>query len=237
MKQYLYLFINIGCIIIPFIFSFLLKHKFYKQWIFFIPANIIIAILFIIWDHIFVEMGVWGFNSDYLTGLFITQNIPVEESLFFFCIPYACVFTYFVVREYFPNINKLYKSKIVTSVLIIFSSILFINNLEKMYTSYTFGLLSIVLLFCLYRKININTISISFISILPFMLISNGLLTGMWIENEVVWYNDLENLGFRIFTIPVEDFFYGYLLILLNVLLYEAFRNINFFKFCKKKTI
>ena len=74
-----------------------------------------------------------------------------------------------------------------------------------MYRAYTFGLLSIVLLFCLYRKI--NTITISFISILPFMLISNGLLIGMWIENELVWYNDSENLGFRIFTIPIEDFF------------------------------
>ena len=94
MKQYLYLFINVGCIIIPFIFSFLLKHKFYKQWRYFIPANIIIAILFIIWDHIFVEMGVWGFRSDYLTGLFITQNIPLEEGLFFICIPYACVLGY-----------------------------------------------------------------------------------------------------------------------------------------------
>ena len=234
MKQYLYLFINVGCIIIPFIFSFLLKHKFYKQWRYFIPANIIIAILFIIWDHIFVEIGVWGFRSDYLTGLFLTQNIPIEEGLFFFCIPYACVFTYFVIREYFPNINKLYKSRIITSFLIILSSILFIYNFEKMYTSYTFGLLSMALLFCLYRKININTITISFISILPFMFISNGLLTGMFIENEVVWYNDVQNLGFRIFTIPIEDFFYGYLLILLNVLLYEAFRNINFLNFVKK---
>jgi lycopene cyclase domain-containing protein len=103
-----------------------------------------------------------------------------------------------------------------------------------MYTAYTFGLLSIVLLFCFYRKINLHTITISFISILPFMFISNGLLTGMWIENEVVWYNDFQNLGFRIFTIPIEDFFYGYLLILFNVLLYEAFRNINFLNFVKK---
>ena len=102
-----------------------------------------------------------------------------------------------------------------------------------MYTSYTFGLLSFVLFYYLYRRININTITISFISILPFMLIINGLLTGMYIENEVVWYNDLHNLGFRIFTIPFEDFFYGYLLILLNVLLYEAFKNFNFPNFIK----
>ena len=118
-------------------------------------------------------MRVWGFRSDYLTGLFVTDNIPLEE-VFFICIPYACVFTYFVIREYYPKINLIYKSKITISILIILSSILFISNINKMYTAYTFGLSSYVLLFCLYRNINLNTITISFISILPFMLLSNG---------------------------------------------------------------
>ena len=141
-----------------------------------------------------------------------------------------------MIREYYPTINLINKSRVTISILIILSSILFMSNIDKVYTAYTFGLLSIVFLFCLYRKINIYTITItiSFISILPFMFLSNGLLTGMFIENEVVWYNDVQNLGFRIFTIPIEDFFYGYLLILLNVLLYEAFRNINFLNFVKR---
>ena len=39
------------------------------------------------------------------------------------------------------------------------------------------------------------------------MFISNGLITGMWIENEVERCNNLENLEFRIFTITIEDFF------------------------------
>jgi hypothetical protein len=66
------------------------------------------------------------------------------------------------------------------------------------------------------------------------MFISNGLLTGMFIENEVVWYNNLQNLGFKIVTITIEDFFYGYLMILLNILLYKSFRNINFLNFIKR---
>ena len=93
MKQYLYLFINVGCIIIPFIFSFLLKHKFYKQWRYFIPANIIIAILFIIWDHIFVEMGVWGFRSDYQLDYL---------SLRIFHLRKVCFLSVFLMHVYSP---------------------------------------------------------------------------------------------------------------------------------------
>jgi len=112
-----------------------------------------------------------------------------------------------VISEYYPKINLIYKSKITITILIVLSSILFISNIDKMYTDYTSGLLTFVLLFCLYRNINLNTITISFISILPFMFLSNGLLTGIFIENEVVWYNDLQSLGFRILTISIEYFF------------------------------
>ena len=62
------------------------------------------------------------------------------------------------------------------------------------------------------------------ILLIPF-LITNGLLTGSFIEDQVVWYNDNYNLGIRILTIPVEDVFYGMLLILLNIIIYEKLRD------------
>ncbi len=53
------------------------------------------------------------------------------------------------------------------------------------------------------------------ILLLPFLVV-NGILTGLFIPNEVVWYNNDEILGLKVLTIPVEDFFYGMLLLLLN---------------------
>ena len=59
---------------------------------------------------------------------------------------------------------------------------------------------------------------------MPFMIV-NGMLTGTAMPGEVVWYNNSETMGIRILTIPLEDFFYGFNLMLLNVTLYEALRS------------
>ena len=56
--------------------------------------------------------------------------------------------------------------------------------------------------------------------LIPFFVV-NGVLTGSWIENQVVWYNNTENLGLRMGTIPVEDSIYAYSMILLNLFLFE----------------
>ncbi|MEQ9231795.1 MAG: lycopene cyclase domain-containing protein, partial [Cyclobacteriaceae bacterium] len=49
----------------------------------------------------------------------------------------------------------------------------------------------------------------------------NGILTGSWIEGQVVWYDDEENFGIRLGTIPVEDAFYGMLLLMMNTVIWE----------------
>ena len=224
MTQFTYLFVDIGCVIVPFLASFYRKAPFYKEWKYFIPANIAVALFFLVWDNLFAEYKIWGFNPDYLLG-FHFFNLPLEEILFFISIPYACVFTYFSLKYLIKENPLAHLQKKISHFLIVLLfgvAIIYINSL---YTAITFLLTAIFLAFSLFKKIDLSYIYLTYLIILPFFLISNGILTGFLSEEPIVWYNNEENMGFRIFTIPIEDVIYGFLLIALNISLYEHLKQ------------
>jgi lycopene cyclase domain-containing protein len=90
----------------PLALSFDKKVAFFKNWKYLFPAMVIPALLYIIWDIYFTDKGVWSFNPEFITGIKL-YNLPLEEVLFFFIVPYCCVFIYACIRAYFPNlVNK-----------------------------------------------------------------------------------------------------------------------------------
>ncbi len=216
--MYLYLLVNLGAVLIPFIFSFHPKLNFHKEWKWFFPANIIVGALFIAWDSIFTRIGVWGFNPDYVLGVKL-WGLPIEEILFFICIPYASIFTLHSLRTIFPSfeIENGFK-KLVTYGLIFSLAGLGIFFRDLMYTSITFLVCSASLLITdlFYRRRLDHFYQMYGMIFIPFLIV-NGILTGTGIPEEVVWYNNAENLSIRILTIPIEDVFYGLTLLLLNM--------------------
>lgn len=224
MEPYAYLLVNLACIIIPFMASFYPKHAFYKEWKPFFKANIVVTLIFVVWDAIFTEIGVWSFNETYITGIHL-GNLPLEEVLFFICIPYACVFSYFAF-QYFFKTNFLQKSQtFISYILIAFLLVVAISDYNKLYTSITFFTTSFFLIFLVIRKTDLSLYYISYFFILPFFIMSNGVLTGSFLIEPIVWYNDAENLGIRLFHIPIEDSIYGMLLIFMNIEFYNCFKQ------------
>lgn len=222
MTKYTYLLVNFFTIIVPFIFSFHPKLKFYKTWRAFFPAVIITAIFFLLWDEYFTQLGVWGFNKQYLIGIFV-GHLPLEELLFFFCIPYACVYTYHCLDLFIQKQFSVYAENVLTILFIVVFLIVSLINYQQAYTCFAFLVLTILLAVAKFGfKVNWLTkfYIIYGVLLIPFLIV-NGILTGTGLENPVVWYNNTEIFGFRILTIPFEDIFYGMAMVLMNLIIYK----------------
>lgn len=202
--------------------SFYPKAPFYKKWREFGVAILLPAIFFVAWDEVFTRLGIWGFNAKYITGWNL-GTLPVEEVLFFVCIPFACLFTYFAFRHLIDRKNIFPNHELLSYALIFFLLVAGIYNMDRSYTAVTFLLLSFYLSY-LTLKARVRYMGHFYILfaiiLIPFLLV-NGILTGSFIDDEVVWYNEKAILGIRLGTIPLEDTFYALFLILMNVSVYE----------------
>lgn len=217
-----YLYLNLFTIFFPLVLSFDRRVRFVQYWPSLFPAILLSGLLFILWDEVFTRLGVWGFNPAYLTGVYL-GSLPLEEVLFFVTVPYATVFIYECLNHYVKTDYLQPYAGPVTAVLAGLLLVLAFLNLDKLYPAVTFLLLP-VLLGVHYRLFGTRHLGRFYaaylVHLLPFLLV-NGVLTAL----PIVTYNNAQNLSVRIGTIPVEDTLYAMLLLLLNITLYEWFKQ------------
>ena len=220
----LYFKVLLFSFIIPFIFSFHQKIKFYKFFKQIAASLSLIGFFFIIWDIYFTKIGVWGFDKKHHSSIMLS-NLPLEEVLFFFVIPFVCVFTYFVLSEKKVlnlNINTTFL-KLICILLIVLAALFFKNA----YTISVLILTILILLYIIYYRpdwIGYFFSMYLIIHIFPFLLV-NGVLTGYITDLPPVWYDSNNIIGVRLGTIPVEDFLYSFILLFLNTSLFEYLRK------------
>ena len=226
MQHYYYIALNIFSFLIPFLFSFEKKWmNFIRFWKPFFLAIISVGLFFIIWDIYFAYQNVWGFNDDYLIGI-RWFKLPLEEWLFFLLIPYASNFIHYSLEYFFPKLELSKKATQGISIILFAVSLgVFTWNLDKIYTASSFGLFALLMLFqMLFQWKYARRFYISFIVIyIPFFFV-NSALTGSYSDKPVVFYDDAENLGIRVGTMPLEDSFYCFSMLYGSVLLFEYFR-------------
>ena len=141
--HYLYLAVDLAVLSIPLACSFDRKVRFVRFWPALFPAIGVMMLLFIPWDIAFTERGIWGFNPDYLSGIWVA-GIPLEEWLFFLCIPYACLFTYESLKHYIPNPIGGAFAIPASALLAILSASLCVANLDRWYIAVTCALTALL---------------------------------------------------------------------------------------------
>ena len=216
----LYFFLNIASLLIPFLYSFENRMKYIKRWKSVFSAIIIAAIFFIVWDIIFTKIGVWSFNQRYHSGIEFF-GLPIEEWLFFICTPYASIFIHFAFHFFYPKVGLSDKTvKIIYWILMVVLLPTIFIHYDKLYTAINYSVLVLLLTYTVFKVPHIlNTFFITFLIVLiPFSIV-NGILTGSFIDEPVVFYNNVENLGIRLGTIPIEDIGYAFSMLLMSLVL------------------
>jgi len=217
-----YLLIDVFIIAVPLVLTFDKRIVYYRQ----IPAVAfsigVVSTCYVIWDVIVTARGEWSFNSKYLTGIHLL-NLPLEEMLFFITVPYSCLFIY----EAVSYATKDRVGKIPTPVVITAIAMLLAASVAVRDQGYTSKALASCSLFfavaCWLDRPLLNSkqywvwLAICYV---PFLLI-NSVLTAL----PVVEYNPAAIFGVRVFTIPIEDFFYNYAMLSFYLLFYRMRRK------------
>ncbi len=215
----LYLLLDIGTVFFPIVLSFDRRVHYVSSWKTVALSSIIIGIPFIIWDVIFTEQGIWGFNPDYLTGIYL-GNLPLEEVLFFIVVPFACTFIYECCKYYMRSRSHNALNRFVQLAIPLYAIVLVLLEPVGTYTAVVTATAALTLVAWLFNQKFVQ-IGIAFIiSVVPFMIV-NGVLTGSSTPEPIVWYNEAHKVTTRIFTIPMEDLLYSFTLIVSVILVHE----------------
>lgn len=223
----LYAWINFFSILVPLIASFHPRIKFYKHWKAIVISIFLSLTPFIIWDIWFTNQGYWGFTANYLSDIYLV-GLPLEEWLFFVCIPYACMFTHHSLLTINPHlgISELWVKRVTYSLLLLCTILIIAyQDLSYSFVNSIFAI-SIMLIVWFYERALLKTYYLTFlVMLIPFFIV-NGILTGTGIPDQIVWYNAHEMIGIRLGSIPIEDVGYAFSLILLNLFLFEKIKRI-----------
>jgi lycopene cyclase domain-containing protein len=218
----LYLWILVGIAAVPLGLSFDKKVHYVSRWPAVFAAAGIVGAVYIGWDILKTEADVWGFVERY-AGSFKILGLPLPEILFFVVVPFSCIFIYEVVRAYFKE-RIIQIPRWIWFAIAAVLAVLAVIFRTQVYTLTV--LLSVAVFFSLAAAIRPGLLGSRHfwlavvLTYVPF-LIFNGLLTAI----PIVVYNDAENWGIRVYTIPLEDFFYSFSLLGFNFLVFALLRR------------
>ena len=188
-----------------------------------LPAIIFSGAIFIMLNIRFLQSGIISFNENFLIGKNIL-GLPFEEWLFLLVISLFAFSVYILVTVRFERFEKPNLFYVVSILLLMGFAYEAWFERQKLVPFFVFFLLSIYFGYTLFRnrfKPHLTKFYISyFIVVIPFFLIKIVLNT-----LPVILYNNDFTLGIRLVGVPVEQFANLFLLMLINITIFEYLRD------------
>ena len=188
-----------------------------------LPAIIFSGAIFILFNSRLVETGIMEFNPNFLSGKTI-YRLPIEEWLYLLMISLLSFAVYFLVSAKFERLEKINLMVGISVVLLLGIAYVAWTTRDKLIPFFISFLLSIYFAYTLFRKQFYPYLAKFYISYLimavPFLLI-RAILNSL----PVSMYNNEHIFGIVLFNTPIEEFGYLFMLMLINITIFEYLRK------------
>ena len=200
-KNFTYLILLIVSLSVPLVQSFYKTKQYSKKIKYIIPAILITAAFFILWDINFTQAKIWSFNTEYTIGKNL-RGLPIEEWLFFLVVPYCCIFVYEIVKVDLEKYEYPNFFLIISLILVVGFALISYFFRHQSYTFLAFLFPSIYLGYTVFRnqfKHHITKFYFCyFFSLIPLLIVYGTLASLPLVE-----YNPSHILNIRIINIPI----------------------------------
>lgn len=223
-QQYYLLALSVIIFALPFLANIYFKEKGLKRALLnYVKSFSIVGLLLTLLMSFIVERGDIQFNNKFTTGLKLA-NLPIESITLLFAIGFASIALYELISVKFKEKKILLDNAFFyLFAFTYFALSIVFSNYE--YTSTIFFLNGVLMIAVSYfRNNNVflskNFYVFSLISVITFILVS-AILT----MTSMINYSTSSIAGFRIGSIPFEDFFFSFFILSSLLTVYYFFKK------------
>lgn len=182
-----------------------------QDWVRLFRVYVFVSIPFVLLDSISHGRGWWSYASEHTSDIAIL-GLPLEECLFFFVVPFACLVLYSCLAS-ISSLKRSISLRPITAMLgvIAVAALAFTvtQPLERTIVDAVL-LCLIIVLFILLRPHVTGAFAVWFGAIILLFVGTNSILTGL----PIVLYDHAYGSMVRVGAIPLEDFWYNLSLLL-----------------------
>jgi lycopene cyclase domain-containing protein len=219
-----YLIMDLIILAGPFLASFDSNLRFIRYWSTALASITLVGTVYIAWDIWATSRGHWSFNPEFV-GTFRFFGLPLEEILFFAVVPYAGLFIWKTLQFYRKDQDDTLPFVPLRSAVLLagVGAAMWIGKGYE-YTALAAWSAALFFLADHFLKTQITSTT-SYWYTQGVMILATLIFNGFLTARPVVLYGEAYQLGLRIYTIPVEDFVYGFGLMSWIMLVFVVLRK------------
>ena len=219
MNDYAYWAVLAGTAVVPLISATIhWRFSWGKQdWLRLLQVFVTVSAPFVLLDALSHARGWWAYNPAYVTGHTLL-GLPVEEVVFFFVIPFACLYLYSSMERLSPTRQLVHARSWHVLCALLGAAAIALMVVEQKERTIIDAILFAVVVCLVAQKPPKRVVALWLLMVIGLFLMVNSMLTALPIVTYDIAYGSLYRIG----TIPFEDFLYNCSFLLLCLLSWQT---------------